>query len=371
MNTLFLKKIDAIIGSGLTHLLTRPAPMDSPPTDVRRLLLIRPGGIGDAVLLVPVLRALRRRWPEAKLHVLAERRNAAVFGMCPDVDAVFRYDKPKELLTALGGRYDVVIDSEQWHTLSAVIGRLIRSSVKIGFATNARKKLFNGPVAYGQRAYEAESFLDLLRPLGFDSSKDLQIPFLEIDPAVQGRAGELLGDLHNKSFVVLFPGASIPERRWGAENFKAVANALVEKGVPVVVVGGREDVAEGTKIVTGAGGLNLAGRASLPETAAVIARCAVLVSGDSGVLHLAVGLGRPTVSLFGPGIAEKWAPRGERHIVFRRDFPCSPCTRFGYTPPCPINARCLAEILPEEVSVAVGRLLVKLEAKNEGLSIGR
>ena len=357
MNTLFLKKIDRIIGSGLTRLLPRPAPIPSPPTDVRRLLLIRPGGIGDAVLLVPAIRALRRKYPEALLHVLAESRNAAVFGLCPDVDAVFRYDKPKELLAALGGRYDVVIDSEQWHTLSAVIGRLIRSPVKIGFATNAREKLFNGPVAYGQAAYEAESFLDLLKPLGFTSSEELHIPFLESDRAARRRAGELLGDLLARPYVVLFPGASIPERRWGAENFKAVADALGEKGFPAVVVGGREDVAEGTKIVTGVGDLNLAGRTSLADTAAVIAQGAALVSGDSGVLHLAVGLGRPTVSLFGPGIAEKWAPRGERHIVLNRHFPCSPCTRFGYTPPCPINARCLSEISPNEVVHAVDTLL--------------
>jgi ADP-heptose:LPS heptosyltransferase len=75
----------------------------------------------------------------------------------------------------------------------------------------------------------------------------------------------------------------------------------------------------------------------------------LLVSGDSGVLHLAVGLDVPTVSLFGPGIAEKWAPRGDIHRVIDHHLACSPCTRFGTTPPCPIQARCLADIGVDEV----------------------
>jgi ADP-heptose:LPS heptosyltransferase len=105
--------------------------------------------------------------------------------------------------------------------------------------------------------------------------------------------------------------------------------------------------------VRGGGGLNLAGRTTLAETGAVVARSALLVSGDSGVLHLAVGLGIPTVSLFGPGIAAKWGPKGEGDVAVNHRLPCSPCTRFGTTPPCPVQARCLSEITVTEVTVAV------------------
>ncbi len=83
----------------------------------------------------------------------------------------------------------------------------------------------------------------------------------------------------------------------------------------------------------------------------------MLVSGDSGVLHIAVGLNKPTVSLFGPGIAAKWAPRGEKHIVLNHHLDCSPCTRFGYTPSCSHGARCIQDITVEEVFTAVMTLL--------------
>ncbi|MFH1027028.1 MAG: glycosyltransferase family 9 protein, partial [Pseudomonadota bacterium] len=103
--------------------------------------------------------------------------------------------------------------------------------------------------------------------------------------------------------------------------------------------------------------LNLAGKTSLQDTAAIMDRSALLVSGDSGVLHIAAGLGKPTVSLFGPGRSEKWAPQGDRHIVINRQLPCSPCTTFGTTPSCPRDAECLRSITPDEVANAVTMLL--------------
>jgi len=357
MNTLFLKRVDGLLGSLLARLWPRPAKPETLPSSVFRLLLIRPGGIGDAVLLVPAIRALRRAWPKAVIHVLAEDRNATVFGLCPEVDAVFRYDKVKELGAVLGGSYDVVIDTEQWHRLSAFVARLIRSSVKIGYATNERKKQFTHSVSYSHGNYEADSFFGLLLPLGIKSPGEIEIPFLEIAPSARKRAGELLEDILHRPFVVLFPGASIPERKWGKEKFQALASALSCEGIQSVVVGGRQDASVGDEIVTGTMGLNLAGLTSLGETAAVVEKSAALVSGDSGVLHIGVGLGKPTVSFFGPGIASKWAPIGSGHVVLNKNLPCSPCTIFGSTPKCPHGAKCLKEISVDEVFEAVMGLL--------------
>ena len=361
MNTLFLKKIDGLIGSALARLLPRPARPKPAVPSISRLLLIRPGGIGDAVLLVPAVRALRETFPEAVIHVLAERRNTAVFDLCPDADAVFRYDRPGELLAALGGRYDVVVDTEQWHRLSAVLARLIRSRLKIGFGTNERRRLFTQAIPYAQDAYEEANFFSLLEPLGFTERKEDPAPFLTVPEAAGKKAEALLGPLAEAPFVAFFPGASIRERRWGAERFQSTALWCRERGLQVVVVGGAQDASAGEEIAASGLGINLAGKTSLAETAAVIERSALVLSGDSGVLHLAVGVGRPTVSLFGPGIAAKWAPRGECHVVLNKNLPCSPCTRFGYTPPCPIDAKCLSEISVADVTAAIETLLARLK----------
>jgi len=326
------------------------------PETIGRILFIRPGGIGDAVLLIPTIRALRQALPDVVIEVLVEQRNAGVFALCSGVERVWCYDRPGELLAVLCRRYDVVIDSEQWHRLSAVVARLIRSERKIGFASNERTRLFSHPVDYTQDCYEVESFSRLLMPLR-DVEGITDAPFLTVSDAPRRRATELLVSLQQQPFVAISAGASILERRWGGQNFRAVVSALASEGIPSVVVGGMGEAAAGAEIISELGGLNLAGMTSLVESAAVIERSAVLVSSDSGLLHIGVGLGVSTISLFGSGIEKKWAPRGMEHVVLNKNICCSPCTRFGYTPACPVGAVCLQEISVEEVLSAVLRLL--------------
>lgn len=349
-----LKRLDAILGKLLTALL--PAPKQASFGACSKVLFIRPGGIGDAVLLIPILLAVKNKHPEAVIEVLAEKRNAAIFSLCPAVDQVLLYDQGG-LLTALRSQYDVAVDTEQWHRLTAVVTRLVRAPVKIGYGTNERKKLYTHIVDYRHDRYELDSFADLLQPLGVAPPAFSDIPFLKIPASEQEAAGQLLAPLASRPFVALFPGASIAERRWGAENFQRLALRLNGAGHPVVVIGGGEDRAAGEAILAGADGLNLAGQTSLVGSAAVVERAVLLVSGDSGMLHVGVGLAKPTVSLFGSGIAAKWAPRGERHVVLNKELPCSPCTKFGTTPPCPIGVQCLNEISVDEVYAAAISLL--------------
>lgn len=350
----FLKNVDALLGRFMVSALpaSRRKVADAEP---RRLLVIRPGGIGDAVLLVPALAALRVRYPRADITVLAERRNAAPFELCPAVDRLLHYDRPRDLFTALRGRYDVVIDTEQWHRLSAVVARLTGAPVRIGFGTNERTRLLTHTLAYSHDDYETISFFRLLEPLGIAAPERLPLPFLKLPPDVRLQAAELLRPVAGQRYIVIFPGASIPERRWGAGRFAELARRLEREGRGVVVVGGGEDAAAGGSIA-GAAGINLTGRTSLAVTAAVIAGADLLVSGDSGILHVGVGLGTATVSLFGPGRQKKWGPRGERDAVINHHLDCSPCTAFGATPRCPRQVRCMGEITVDEVFKAVMQL---------------
>jgi ADP-heptose:LPS heptosyltransferase len=354
---MFLKKVDGVIGSLLARIWPRPKQVGRALPSVSRLLLIRPGGIGDAVLLAPVVEQLRKSFPDARIEILAEKRNGRAFALCSDVDKVLFYDRPKDLFAILSNNYDVIIDSEQWHRLSAIVARMIRSQVKIGYGTNERKRLFTHSIGYSHDSYEVASFFELLKPLEIEPPSTILSPFLTVPAVDQRIADKMLGNLQGKPFVAIFPGASIAERCWGVEKFHQLAKRLIDEGSSVVVVGGKEDIATGRAIVDGLSVLNLTGKTSLCGTAGVLNRSQLLISGDSGVLHIGVGLGTPTVSLFGPGIAAKWAPRGKHHIVINHKLPCSPCTRFGTTPPCPIGAKCIQDISVDEVFAAVQKLL--------------
>jgi len=355
-----MKSLDRIAGTLLSRVL--PAPASEPvPGSPASFLLIRPGGIGDAVHLVPAVRAIRKAFPLAAVDVLAERRNAAVFALSEGVRRMIRYDVPAEFLSLFRGSYDVVIDTEQLHYLSAVVARLVQARNRIGFNTNERNRLFHYSIPYSHDDYEVDSFIGLLGPLGIPVSDITELPWLVVPPDASSQADLLLAPLQGKRFVVMFPGASIPERRWGKDRYCIVAGMLAAEGIPTIVVGGVGDAADGEEIICGLQGMNMAGKCSLAETAALIERSAVLISGDSGILHIGVALGKPTVSLFGPGIAAKWAPRGAGHIVLNRNLDCSPCTKFGTTPPCPDGVRCMAEITAQEVVAAVERLIFPAE----------
>jgi ADP-heptose:LPS heptosyltransferase len=364
MNIRLLKILDAILGSAITKILPKNYNLSCCNSNLY-CMLIRPGGIGDAVHLIPVISFIKSLYPDISITVLAEKRNAGIFELSNDIDTVLLYDRPPDLLKALRGRYDIVIDTEQWHRLSAVVARLVMSPVKIGFGTNERRRMFTHTVSYFQDDYEADSFARLLAPLGISEDRvDRAAPFLSVPESISDQAVSLLKPLIGKPFVVFFPGASIAERQWGPDRFESVAANLAEKGYKIVVVGGHSDRADGELIGRSCEGVNLAGQTSLSETAAVINLSCLVISGDSGVLHIAVGLDIPTVSFFGPGIAAKWAPRGEKHIVLNSQQSCSPCTRFGTTPPCPYNVRCMKEITADQVLEAAVILLKKYPKQN-------
>jgi ADP-heptose:LPS heptosyltransferase len=360
MNIGVMKYLDAVIGRRAMSLMARPG-IKPIPCPINTILFIRPGGIGDAALLAPAIVNIIKCYPTIHITVLAEQRNAGVFALIPAADRLLCYDCPRELLQALGCRYDAVIDTEQSHRLSAVVSRLVLAPVKIGFDTNERRRMFTHPIPYSHDDHEAASFAHLLEPLGIEAGGvETKAPYLFIPDVASGKVAGMLKSINDEPLVAVFPGASIPERRWGADRFRRVAEKLLVFGIKTVVVGGKEDRQQGEVIADGGLGLNLAGLTSLPETAAVIQKSAMLLSGDSGVLHIAAGLGVPTVSLFGPGRANKWAPQGDHNIVINKELPCSPCTIFGNTPHCPNNARCMRDITVDEVVNAVTMLLTSV-----------
>ncbi|MBI1922378.1 MAG: glycosyltransferase family 9 protein [Geobacter sp.] len=357
MRIRLLKLIDKICGGLFTSVFPRTprSSFESP----RSILIIRPGGIGDAVLLLPTVHALKIALPDAVIHILAEKRNCAVFSLSHVIDKMYCYDKPVDLIKTLQDNYDVVIDSEQYHRLSAVVARLTRASVLIGFATNERERLFTHPAPYSHADHELKSFTNLLLPLGIDVDSKDSTKFLAVSAQAAESTRILLGDLADKPFVVIFPGASIREKRWSIEKAQTLAQRIYKSGMPVVLLGGKECKNDVAKIFRGINGLDLTGKTSLMESAAILTKSALLVSGDSGLLHIAASLGVPTVSLFGSSNMKKWAPKGHNHITISKSLPCAPCSKYGYTPKCPINAKCMSDIMVDEVFDAVLRLLEK------------
>ena len=358
-----LKAADRLVGTSLVNLLSlMPRKKGHSDRGIRKVLFIRPGGIGDAVLLLPAVKALRHHIKGVSVDVLCEKRNAGVFDLSDDIGSVYLYDSGGGLLKCLRNTYDIVFDTEQWHRLSAVVALLARAPETVGFHTNERSRLFTRKVAYSHDEYEVESFLRLVeasvgKPIEFDPDKAfLRAPASRVSGALSGQ-GEL---------VALFPGASVRERHWGSEKYGTVARALQHKGCRVIIVGSHQDAEEAAVIRQRAPEvIDLSGQTSLSDAAAVLQACRLLVTADSGLMHIAAAVGTPTVSLFGAGIQKKWAPRGRSHVILNKGLPCSPCTRFGYTPRCPRGVGCLSLISPDEVVEVAEKVMGRTDVYDE------
>lgn len=370
-----LKRVDRYVGRFVASRLAPPvirggdhdgpvwAPRPVPPQGVRRILVIRPGGIGDAVLTHPMIRALLDHYREATLDVLGERRNAGVFQISRLVHEVQRYDAhPLRVLRRLRARrYDIVIDTEQYHYLSLLWARALRPPNLCGFDNVGRGRLMTHRVNYNERTYEALLFLKLAEALiGRPQSFDVDRPFLEIDPRWQAWAAERLSANGQRPIAVIVPGASTHHKYWPPPRYAAVASWLIRREFFVVILGAA-DTLETARIVAGSHRpqdvLNLSGQTTIPQSAAIVQRARLYISSDTGLLHVAYGVGTPTVHMFGSGIQEKWAPPGRRYVVVNKGLPCSPCTRYGYTPPCPYNVACMDAIQVQDVTDAIEEVL--------------
>ena len=264
------------------------------------------------------------------------------------------YDDLKNngLFTVLKNRYQVVIDTEQWHKLTSVVAYLTKAPVRIGYSTNGRSGLYSQSVAYKQSDYEAMSFLNLVSVLTEKKHRfNTNGGFLKIDKKNGNNEFKQYRGRFN-TIVGIFPGATVKERRWGINKFSLLAEHLLANNIGVVILGANNDVPEVDKICRILGSkdyLNLTGKTSLHETTSIISKIDILISSDSGLMHIAYGVGTSSLSLFGAGIEEKWAPKGPDNHVINKHLACSPCTKFGYTPKCPINVKCLTEISADEV----------------------
>jgi len=363
MNTLWLKGVDRYIGRLAVGLLCSGKNRRTMVPDPKTALLIRPGGLGDAILTLPLIKFLQKNGLN-RIDVLCETRNCAAYKLIRLNGKAFRYDSP-QFASLFSRTYDIVIDTEQFHRLSAVIARLVRSRFRTGFATNERFRCFDFRIPYSHRDYEVDSFLRLVEPIFRPSKAELEAiktpPFVDIDVLPIEWAREALSRL-KRPIVGIFDGGTVSHRIWPYRKAVHLIEKLLSKNVSVVLIGGRSelplsDYIQSTGKFSKERFADFIGKTSILQTAAILSQLDLLVSTDSGILHLGYAVGIPTVSLFGPGIAEKWAPRGARHVVIRKGLPCSPCTKFGYTPPCPFNFRCMKDIHVDEVFDIVIRSL--------------
>jgi len=325
----------------------------------KKILIIRPGGIGDAALILPLLKELKKQDPSRQIEVLCEPRNRAVFEGAPYINRIFSYWSLADIKRLLIEEYDLVIDTEQSHYLSTFFANLIKAGKRIGFSTANRARYYDSAVLYQQDEYELFNFARLFSEV-FPIQKSILFdpPYVYASKEQKKRVSDIISHIKRPLFPI-FAGASIYTRRWHPIRWARVAEGLWNMGFQPVLLGStlEKEINKQISRYSSVPLVDLASRLSIPETAEILRRAGFLVTIDSGILHIAVIEKVRTVSLFGPGIAKKWGPKGREHIIIRKELSCSPCTKFGTTPACKKGALCMRLIQVKDVLNAIERII--------------
>jgi len=329
------------------------------PTDFRNILLIKPSSLGDIVHALPAAAALRRRFPAASLTWLVKREWADVLEDNPSIDRALPVDLslagwPEAVRAVRTGQFDLVVDLQGLFR-SALLGWLSRAAVRIGFA-NGRE---GSHWFYTQRVvvpdppiHAVERYLLIPRALGAaPQAGALEFP-LAVDPAAERELSQLLnsaGILPGTALVAVNAGARWPTKQWSPASFAQVADQLQKEGIRVAVIGDAAEHHPGKAVVRHmvTSPIDLIGKTDIKGLIALLRRVRLVITNDSGPMHVAAALGTPVVALFGPTDPGRTGPYGAGHMVFHSGISCSPCLSRRCANPKALE--CLTSISPEEV----------------------
>lgn len=326
-----------------------------------RILCVRFSSIGDVLLTTPLVRALHRRHPDAELYFVTKQAMAPLVVENPHLTQVIELGA-KERIADLARRLRVFRPTHALDLHGSLRSTALRWLVPCQWSGYSKRKFARTTLIatkinmYGKPVPVAERYFEAAREL--DVQPDGGPPEFFLAPAARTHMAHWLAEvgLDPKPFAVIAPGAAHATKRWPIAHWQALTDRLRQLGYGVVAVGGPQD----RELVDALGArvINVASEFSLQETGACLARAAVLVSGDTGVMHMASGVGTPVVALFGPTVEPfGFFPYTKRATVLERDLSCRPCSAMG-TERCPLgHHRCLQDILPEQVADAVQRLV--------------
>lgn len=341
----------------------------------RRTLVLAPNWLGDAVMALPAVAALRRQHPDDRLVAAARPAVAPLFGMVEGIDEVVRVpagrawrpsDLRAEAAAIAAARADLAILLTNSFRTAWVVRRA-GVPERWGVKADLRGRLLTRAVPRPQRhgAHHADYYRDLLAALGIEAvpgSPRVDPPggAVEAARALLSSAGAPPG----VPLVGMAPGAAYgTAKQWPPRRFAELAAALRERhGAATVLVGSRGDQDAGDEVARSlppgdAGAvINLIGKTDLPTLAGLMCQCRAFVSNDSGAMHLAAAVGLPVAALFGSTDERATAPLSPSvpgvpaHAILTAPAWCRPCLLRE----CPIDHRCMTRIEAERVAAALG-----------------
>lgn len=308
-------------------------------SEIRRILVITLSNVGDIILTTPVIRALKKEFPDARLDVMVGPQGKEIFEKDPAVFKLIIYDKHLPItekrrlqLKLKKLKYDLVVDIRNT-VFGLLIGPKYRTATIQKFPTSM--------------AHRKKRHLHRLKSLGLenlDEESYIHIPKEDEEYITKVLKEEGVGE----PLVVISPGSKSHLKRWTVEGFAEISDRLIrECGAHVVLVGAPEDRETVDKIIKKMKNKphDLVGRTNIRQLAALLKRSGILITNDSAPLHLGCAVGTKVLAVFGPTDPKKYGPTGEFDVVIRKKLSCSPCEAAE----CSRNYECMKLISSDEI----------------------
>ncbi|WP_447979701.1 lipopolysaccharide heptosyltransferase II [Candidatus Nitrospira bockiana] len=348
---------------------------------VRRILIRATNWVGDAVLTEPALSALHAALPDAELTLLARPAVAELFTAHPALSRILFYDH-RGRHARLSGKWTLAGELRRYRFDLAVLFQnafeaallafLAGVPRRYGYATDGRRLLLTQAVPVAPPTlvkHQIHYYLDLLRLLGIEPVA--RAPRLYVTREEEAEAERRLAEAGadpRDLLIGLNPGSTYGSaKRWLPERFAQTADRLAaDVGARVVIVGapGEESLGQAIAASMTSSPIVLSGRTSIRQLMAVIRRCRLFLTNDTGPMHIAAAFGVPVVAVFGPTDTRTTAPYGEDHAIVRQPVECSPCLLRE----CPIDHRCMTRISVDQVYSTASE---KLRGQRSAFSLQR
>ena len=339
-----------------------------PVENIRNILIIKFAAVGDVLLMQPMLRAIKRAYPGAKLTFLCSDINYSMVKRMKYIDKIINYNihyailKPVNFLKFLKNirknNYELLIDAEQWSRINAILTVLLKKRFSVGFKFEKQFKHFyyDAIADYSKDKHIVENFLSLLTPIGVNAEDDEKdIDFYLSDEVIEfSEKFWNENKLNGKYVICMQPGSGTSgfAREWDDKNYAELGRRLISAygNVRILLTGLKSDF-ERCEIILksiGKNAMNISGNFNMDKDLAIIKKADLMICGNTGILHLAASVKTKTIGLHGPNNPILWGAYDKNAIVVQSDIFCSPCLFLGHEFGCK-HPVCMERILVEDV----------------------
>ncbi len=332
------------------------------------VILLKTAAIGDTVLLSAIAREIKERYPGSSITLLASKSNAPVGAMLRGIDEIVVFDMstPLRSLRAVSKlkKFHLLLDFASWARINSIIAWAARADLKIGFMRRKtlRHFVFDVAVEHSDDRHELDNYREILHHIPLATRG--YPPSLVIGRPALARTAHLLDNSRFNIVFHPFPGGHKKHlKEWPVENWIETGRQLIRKGCHIYISGDRNDVATATLIQNelnrnGRHCTVLCGNFSLAEVAAILYKTTMLITVNTGIMHIGAALNVNLIALHGPTSPLRWGPASSNAVVMKPRLECAPCISLGYEYGCE-EGGCMSTIPVEDVMRQAERILIQ------------